>query len=210
MLVAALLAAAVVNWAEAPPVPGQCVAPAAENVGKPGCFRAAEIRIDAAPAELWWHVREYPNVASAEAAAIGHRWAATATSHGRAWLFALGGRDERFAGGRRRARVGPLRPPAGEVVTARFMESTFTPGMRTRVHSHGGPEAFYVVDGEQCVETPSQRRKLGAGDTFVVPPGPHVQAAARGRKNITLVLYPSQSAWMTLERDWTPSQYCAR
>ena len=210
MLVAALLASGVVNWAEAPPVPGQCVASAAENVGRPGCFRTAEIRIDAALTELWWHVREYPDAASAEAAAVGHRWAATATSHGRAWLFVLGRKDESFGAGIRRALVGPLASTAGASVTARFMESTFTPGMRTRVHSHAGPEAFYVVDGEQCVETPSQRRKLRAGDTFVVPPGPHVQAAAKGRKNITLVLYPSDAPWMTLEPDWSPSQYCAR
>jgi quercetin dioxygenase-like cupin family protein len=89
------------------------------------------------------------------------------------------------------------------------MESIFTPGMRTRVHSHPGPEAFYVVDGEQCVETPKARQKLRAGDTFIVAPGPHVQAAAKGRRNLTLALYPAGSAWMTLETSWTPSQFCA-
>ncbi len=67
-----------------------------------------------------------------------------------------------------------------------FLESVFPPGMRTRVHSHPGPEAFYVVEGQQCMETPSERRKLNAGESFVVQPGPHVQTAPGGRKNIAL------------------------
>jgi quercetin dioxygenase-like cupin family protein len=81
--------------------------------------------------------------------------------------------------------------------------------MRTRVHSHPGPEAFYVIDGEQCMETPTQRRKLQAGESFIVLPGPHLQAAPKGRRNLVLVLHGPDEPWMSMESQWTPSQFCA-
>lgn len=209
MIAAALFAAALVNWADAAPVPGQCSAPASENVGKPGCYKSAEITLDAPPPELWWHIYEFESAAQASAAGRSQPSSATTASHGRHWLFVLGARDMPQPGGAKRARIGPLSPPTGAPVTARFMESFFTPGMRTRVHSHAGYEAFYIVDGEQCVETPTARAKLKAGDAYVVSPGPHVQAAAKGRRNMALVLTPPAAAWMTLEPYWTPTQYCA-
>jgi quercetin dioxygenase-like cupin family protein len=209
----ALVLASAVNWADAPPVPGRCAAPAIENVDKAGCFLAAQIQIDAAPAQLWWHVYEFQSAELADAVVAaewaGKRWAVTTKSHGRIWVHLLGEAEEHVSGGARRAVIGPLSVPKGQPVTARFMESIFTPGMRTRVHSHSGPEAFYVLEGEQCMETPGERRKLGPGETFIVPPGPHVQAAPNGRKNILLVLHPRDEPWMKLEPYWKPSQFCA-
>ncbi len=64
--------------------------------------------------------------------------------------------EDAGAGGQRRAKIGPLEVPNGPV-TAHFPEAIFPPGMRTRVHSHPGPEAFYVVEGEQCMERPPTR-----------------------------------------------------
>lgn len=210
MVVVPILLAAAVNWADAPPVPGRCAAPAAENAGKPGCFLTAELRIDAAPAELWWHIFEFPSTEATAPAAAGKRWAVVTGSHGRSWLHVLGGHEEQAAGATRRARIGPLSTSSeGRPITARFIESIFTPGMRTRVHAHPGLEAFYVLDGEQCMETPQTRGKLRAGETFIVPVGPHVQAAAKGRRNIALVLHAPDAAWMTMAPGWSPSQYCA-
>lgn len=190
-------------------MPGQCTAPARENVGKPGCFAAAEITLSSPPPTLWWRIYEFDSQAAATAATRRQHWSSTAESHGRHWLYVLGARDGKALGGATRATIGPLSVPRGSNVSARFMDSIFTPGMRTRVYAHTGPEAFNVVDGEQCVETPSARAKLGPGDTFIVAPGPHVQAAAKGRKNLTLVLSAFDAPWMTLETDWTPSQDCA-
>jgi quercetin dioxygenase-like cupin family protein len=204
------LAAAAVNWADAAPVPGRCAEPAADNAGKPGCFLTVEMPMDNPPPSLWWHIYEFGTLADAKRAAGAHgAGAAASSSHGRAWVYVLGDAEESVSGGTRKAVIGPLALPAGRPVTARFMESSFTPGMRTRIHSHPGPEAFYVLEGEQCMETPEERRKLGPGETFVVPPGPHVQAAPKGRKNILLVLYPREAPWMTMEPRWTPSQFCA-
>ena len=87
---------------------------------------------------------------------------------------------------------------AGEgAVTAHFSEAIFPPGMRTRVHSHPGPEAFYAVEGEQCMETPTDRRNIAAGGTYVVPEGPHLQAAPHGRRNLVLIVAPKGPPFVT-------------
>jgi quercetin dioxygenase-like cupin family protein len=211
MYVAALAAAAFINWADASPVPGQCAEPAADNRGKAGCFLIAEMSLGVRQVPVWWHLYEFPSEREATDAASKVPNALSAVSHGKAWLHILAGAKAPSlgAGAIHRATVGPLVTPGSGALVARFMESIFTPGMRTRVHSHPGPEAFYVIEGEQCLETPATHAKLRPGETFIVPPGSHVQAAAKGRKNILLVLHREGSAWMTMTPEWKPSQYCA-
>lgn len=136
------LAATAVNWADAAPVPGQCAAPAAENVGKPGCFLTVEIAMENPPPSVWWHIYEFKSLAAArQAAAVHGARAAASSSHGRAWVYILGGAKEPVRGGARKAVIGPLALPAGGPVTARFMESVFTPGMRTRIRPSRNPRA---------------------------------------------------------------------
>lgn len=40
-----------------------------------------------------------------------------------------------------------------------------------------GAEAFFVVEGEQCMDTPGEQTTIAAGGTYIVSRGPHVQAA---------------------------------
>ena len=202
--------AAIINWADAAPVPGQCAEPAAGNAGRAGCFLVAELHIAPRDTPIWWHLHEFRSASAAAAASANLADTTTASSHGRFWVHVLGGGPQSpLASGTRVASVGPLVVPAGVPLLARFIESEFSPGMRTRVHSHPGPEAFYVLEGEQCMETPSTKRRLRTGEIFIVPPGPHVQAAPRGRKNLAVILSATGQEWMTMEPDWTPSQYCA-
>ena len=101
-----------------------------------------------------------------------------------------------------------MRLPVGKPMMARFLESDFPPGMRTRVHSHPGPEGFYVLAGEQCMDTPAGGRAIKAGHTFIVASGPHVQSAPSGRKNIAVIFYPPGVPWMRMETGWSPSTFC--
>lgn len=194
-----------------PPVPGGCSAPALENVGKPGCYLSAQIHLQRAPATIYWHIYTFGDSASARGEAKRHQWSTLAYSHGRTWLYVLGPRRLRLPYGRRMASIGPMQLAPGKPVTARFIESIFPPGMRTRVHSHPGPEGFYVVEGEQCMETPMTRRRVTAGGSFIVPAGDaHVQAAINGRRNIGVVFQPDGTEWMRIEDRWSPSTFCLR
>jgi mannose-6-phosphate isomerase-like protein (cupin superfamily) len=80
--------------------------------------------------------------------------------------------------------------------------------MQTRVHSHRGPEAFYVVEGQQCMETPIEKRLIAAGGTYVVKQGPHIQAAPKGRRNLVLILSPKGEPAVISGGDWQPSGFC--
>ena len=155
-----------------------------------------------------WHVYQYARAADAEAEAKRHLWAAVAHAHGRFWLYVLGGPSEPITGGEKRAVIGPLTTPSESMLTAHFSEAIFPPGMRTRVHSHPGPEAFYVVEGEQCMDTPTDRRKIAAGGIYVVPGGPHLQAAPHGRRNLVLILAPRGQPFVIPGGDWKPSDFC--
>lgn len=177
MLLPMLLLGAALQ-ADVPPVPGLCTAPVPADRETPGCYQTSDLDLVGAPATLHWHICEYPTLADASAEAPKHRWASVATAHARYWLYILGDAAESASGGTERAVIGPLALPISPAV-AHFSEAIFPPGMKTRVHSHLGPEAFYIVAGEQCMETPSDKRMIGAGGTYIVPSGVHLQAAPR-------------------------------
>lgn len=208
LLILVALQTAATPAAIVPPVPGGCSAPAAEHRGESGCFLVADVRIPDAPAQLNWHLLRFSDETSARAAAARHRFSVVAASHGQIWLHILAPGPITVDGGERIATAGPLAVPSGRPVTARIFEATFPPGMRTRVHAHPGPEAFYVVDGVQCMETPADRRMLGPGESYVVAGGPHVQASPKGRRNLGVVLIPPNEPFMRFPGGWQPSTFC--
>ena len=189
-------------------LPGGCTAAAADNVGKSGCYLSGEIAVASAPAVLFWHIDQFATLAAAEAEAKRHRWALAVEAHGRFWLYVIGTDGEKVRGGKPKAVIGPLRAPEGQPVTVRFLMAKFPPGMKTGVHSHSGPEAFYVVDGEQCMETPTTREKLPAGRSYIVEAGPHLQAAPKGRTNLVAIVQPKGAPWLKIEHGWTPTGFC--
>ncbi|TWI61910.1 Cupin domain-containing protein [Pseudoduganella lurida] len=209
MLASILLLAVSIAQAEVPPVPGLCTAPVPTDRESPGCYQTGRLEMASPPGELYWHIHQFPTLEAATVEAGRHRWATVAQAHSRIWLYVLDEKSARIDGGAPRAVIGPLHPPAGPV-TAHFAESIFPPGMRTRVHSHPGPEAFYVIEGEQCMETPDDRQRVGAGSTYLVDRGPHLQAAPRGRRNLVLILAPHGQAAVVPGGDWQPSGFCDR
>ena len=193
------------------PIPGQCAEPARENAGKPGCYLAAEVRLEDPPEQIRWHLFRFADEASARAAAEGHRWGAVTFAHDRVWLHVLSPDEEIAAaeGGERVAAIGPMRLAVGRPFVARFLEATFPPGMTTRNHEHPGPEAFYVLEGVQCVETSEAQVMIGAGEGYHFAGGlEHVQSSPGGRRNMALVLHPEGEPWMTLAPEWTPTGFC--
>lgn len=164
MLTPILLVAAVLGQGDVPPVPGLCSAPVPTDRETPGCYQTSQIDLGDVRSELYWQIYQFPTEAVATAEAARHRWSTIARAHSRFWLYVLGGVSEPVRGGFKRATIGPLYPPAGPV-TAHFSEAIFPPGMKTRVHSHPGPEAFYVVEGSSV-----WRRPLTSGASRLVAP----------------------------------------
>lgn len=200
-LIAAMAAQAV------PPVPGACTEPASAHAGEPGCYLSAEIAIPAPPPALYWHIVPAASEAEARALARRHAWSAAVPAHRRWWVHVLAA-EAALPGLPPHPVAGPLAAGGGKPLSARFMESWFPPGMRTRVHAHAGPEVFYVVDGEQCTETPAERRLIRAGEHYTVAGGPHLQAAPHGRRSLVLILAPAGAPWMRLADEWRGTGFC--
>ena len=206
MITIAILAAATIV---APPlVPGGCTAAASEHINEAGCYLLSEMRATDLPSQVYWHVVEFPSLLDAEAEAVRHHWSKAVSAHDKIWLYVMGPRNEPVSGGVRRAIIGPLNIPKVGTVSIRFLTSTFPAGMRTRVHSHPGSEAFFVLEGEQCVETPTDRHRIAAGQSYIVQSGLHMQAAAKGRKSLVALILRPDAQWSQPESGWTPSDYC--
>jgi quercetin dioxygenase-like cupin family protein len=117
------------------------------------------------PGPLFWRIENFPTLAQAQAAAGPTGLAAE--SRGKVWLFTLGPADRSSAGGTKVADVGPLPQVAATQYLLRINEASGPPGSITRVHTHPGSEAFYVLSGEQTIRTPHgvMRVQVGQAET---------------------------------------------
>lgn len=194
-----------------PRMPGACEAPGAANAGKMGCYFDVAINLGAVPDTVFWHIDEFSDAASAERAKGAG--GAVVLAYGRTFLQTVNG-DAKWqaAGGRRLSTIGPLQAPDGRAVTARFMQAMTEPGAMTRPHRHSGPEAFYILSGAICLETPDGPQTIGAGQTLEAAAGVPMQLTSAGRgvrRSLFIVLHPTSQPWMMAAPDWTPKGACA-
>jgi quercetin dioxygenase-like cupin family protein len=111
------------------------------------------------------------------------------------------------------ARVGPLPLTPGRAYVAYYIEGVVPPGARTPAHRHAGPEAWYVLQGTNCLETPDGVRTAGAGETLVVPEGSPMVLTCVGttvRRSLAVVVHDAAQHWTILAPDWTPMGACPR
>lgn len=156
--------------------PTRCAPDSPERRGEEGCtILASRPLVGSTAAPVYWHIDRYDSLNAAKKAAGPDSVAAEA--HGTAWLLTVEGRTERPHGGRHVAWIGPLALPAADRYTMRILSTLLMPGGSTPVHTHSGPEVFFVVSGEQCLETRSEARRLTPGSSYVVP----VDTIHRGR-----------------------------
>jgi quercetin dioxygenase-like cupin family protein len=199
------------NQASAQPVPGGACKPVSERTGEVGCWIIAHQPIgQLTGSQVFWQLDVYPTRAAAEAAKGAH--GTVVESMGKVWLLTIGDAGWRPSGGERIAEIGPLPITAGENYSAQFMEAIFTPGMTAPAHTHAGPEAWYTLAGETCLETPQGKQVGRAGGQYViVPGGPPMHLTATGteqRRALVLILHESTKPSTTLVHDWTPKGLC--
>lgn len=198
--------------ANGPGVPGHCATPASERLEEMGCYLTASDSLGTLHGAVYWHLDAYPT--RARAIAARGPGGTVVESLGRVWLFTIAGPDWRPAEsgrGERVGRVGPLPIVDGQAYTARYMESILPPGLPSNVHRHAGPEAWYLLKGDQCLETPSGVLRMHAGEGGVVPGGPSMQLLGVGtttRRALVLVLHASEQPWITPTSEWIPTGAC--
>jgi quercetin dioxygenase-like cupin family protein len=193
-------------------VPGGCDVPVAARSSEVGCYlTATETLSNLPPDDLFWHLYEYPTRAAAESAKP-QSFGTVAESLGKIWLYVIAPENWRPPSGQLVAAIGPLRVNPAARYTARYMEAVFPPGMQTSVHTHSGPEAWYILSGVQCLQTPGTQSITRAGQGAVVPMGPPMVLTGMGtemRRSVVLVLHDMSQPWMTITTDWDPGAPCS-
>jgi quercetin dioxygenase-like cupin family protein len=192
------------------PVPGRCEEARTGPQDAVGCYRAGTESFGVAPdTPLFWHLDRYATRADAESARRAH--GTVVEAHGAVWLFTLADSAWRATTGEHIARVGPLPVTSGRTYSAHYLDGVVPPGARTPVHRHAGPEAWYVVAGAQCLETPEGTRVVRAGESYVIREGPPMLLATTGavtRRTFGLVLHDAAQPWTIPTSEWTPKGSC--
>lgn len=195
-------------------VPGRCETPVSQRTGEAGCYLAATARFGELPeGPLFWHLYTYATLREAEAAQ-GPR-GTIVESFGKVWLYSIASDGWSPRSGERVALIGPIEVERGMPYTARYMEAVFTPGMSGPPlgHRHSGPEAWYVLTGAQCLETPDGVIVARAGEAAMVPAGPAMAISGVGpetRRAVLLVLHPAAAPWTSPAPDWQPKGLCPK
>ena len=189
----------------------QICRPIGERTGEAGCWIVSHtVLAELPPAPVFWHLDTYSTRAEAEAAK-GPR-GTVVQSLAKVWLLSIEAAGWRPRGGERVAEIGPLPVRANAGYAAQYMEAIFTPGMTAPAHRHSGPEAWYTLTGETCLETPEGKQVGRAGGSHViVPGGPPMHLTATGsetRRALVLILHDSTLPPTTPEHDWKPTGLC--
>jgi quercetin dioxygenase-like cupin family protein len=201
-----------------------CSTPVRERKTEAGCYTTTEAPLGKLPAvRLYWHLYSYPTHAAANAARAQR--GTVAEVFGKHWLYTIAEEQWRPAAGEKVAVIGPLEVAADKPYSARYMEAVFPPDFETSLvgHRHPGPEAWYVLTGTQCLETPNGLVMASAGGAAMVPEGWPMSISAVGsetRRALVLVLHPSAEPYSMSVDDprrpgaphshWKPQGLCAK
>jgi hypothetical protein len=193
-------------------VPGDMCKPASGRTQEIGCWILANDSVgQLTKPQVFWHLDTYPTRTAAQADKGPQ--GVVVESFGKVWLMTVGDEKWRSAHGNRVAEIGPIPIVAGETYSAQLMEAVFTPGMTAAAHIHSGPEAWYALGGETCLETSDGRVQIGraGGPAVIVPMGLAMHLTATGseqRRSIVLILHQSSQPATTMIHDWVPKGLC--
>jgi quercetin dioxygenase-like cupin family protein len=186
--------------------------PVSERTNEIGCWIIANQPVGQLPQRpVFWHLDKFATRAAAEASKDARGTVVQAL--GKVWLLTISEAGWRPAGGERVAEIGPLVVSPGTKYMAQYMEAIMTPGMKTRIHRHPGPEAWYTESGETCLESPGGKQVGQKGVSVIVPGGQPMKLTVTGkeqRRSLVLILHDASQPATSMATDWTPKGLCGR
>jgi hypothetical protein len=206
-----------------PGLPGWCETPAADRKAEEGCYTTAITDVGVPPAgAIYWHLDVFPTRIAAEASRGPH--STVVESHHKQWLFTIADGAWRPNAGERIAMIGPLVVDPAVPYTAHYLETVIPPGFQDgkgNGHRHPGPEAWYVLEGGQCLETPNGVMTGFAGDAMLAPEGWPMAISSAGtdtRRAVVLILHRSSEPYAmpvgahedAPHAHWVPKGLCSR
>lgn len=171
----------------------RCTQDSPERRGETGCSIVADKRLPSPlPSPVLWHIDEFESLAAAQRSESPASIAFEA--HGSAWLYTIESDTSQHHGGQHRAVVGPLPIRPNRPYSMMVMSAYFLPGQFSIVHTHPGPEAWWVLEGEQCLETTKTTIRAHPGEGAIVAEGEIMRMVATGtgpRRALVLILHDS-------------------
>ena len=184
-----------------------CVENSPERRGEIGCSIIENKPLPGNLKEpLFWHIDRFGTGERARAAVVPASIAFDA--HGAWWLMSIESQTERHHGGQHVTEAKLLPLPEAHKYSMVVISAYIPSGLTSRVHLHSGVEAFYVVDGEPCLETADRAIKMQKGETLVVPTGVRMRLVATGskpRRALAVIVYDASkppTTRMGMETAW--------
>lgn len=178
----------------------------------PACLLARQQISRLPDGKVYWHIDRFLSADLARKA--GLPTSTVVAAFNATWLFTLSGASWRAKGGERVAEIGPLPIARAPQYQAEYLRSIFAPGTTAPLHVHSGPEAFYAIDGDTCLETPAGLQiGRGPGNSLLVKAGPPMLLMAIGkvpRRGFALILHDAGAPPTTLTQAWQPTGLCAQ
>jgi quercetin dioxygenase-like cupin family protein len=204
---------------ETPAVDGARVPFACEDQGLRdgaafGCQLLARPTVTRFPAgPLFWHLARFASRDEAQAAArfTDIVTEITTDAGSETWLHRFGGEGDVPRGGARAALVGPLPLPRASAYRIDVLYAVMPAGARTAAHTHPAPEAWYLLEGAQCVETREGATRTAAGEGGVASrasaPMQHASTGADPLRAL-LVVIRDPARPRTAPSRWKPKGAC--
>lgn len=177
-----------------------------------GCFVVAQGSLPPQQERsIYWQIRRFDRRDQAEA--VRGPSDLVAEAEGSAWLFRFGPKHGPAGPGEYVADVGPFALPAARQHHVMVLYAPLHPGAYTGVHRHSGPEVWYVLGGEQCLETPVGAHVQRAGESFAAPTGVPMKLTITGtglRRAFAVVVHDAAQKWNAPDDTWKPRGLCGR
>ena len=176
------------------------------------CALLLQKKLSSLPAgPLVWRFENFPTTKAAQDA--GTPASVVVEAAGKVWLLTLASKGSRSKGGTLVAETEPLPPippgPSYEIVVA---EADLGPEANVPTHKHSGPETWYLLSGEQCVELPERAVRARAGETMFAPAETPMKLNIVGsgkRDALFLIVHDSSKPFNTFV-DWQPKGLCQK
>lgn len=176
-----------------------------------GCFNIATVSgLHFPDSVVYWHLSVFPTRAAAAAAAARSSSGTVIEEDGKVWLNEFGSKDRPVRGGKPVATVGPLVLPPARSYSAVFSYAVMRPGQGSRVHTHPGPEGWYMLAGQQCLETSVGVFRGSTGQTVVAPPNVPMELYIPGtevRRSLVVVIHDGGKR-RGERSEWRPTGVC--
>jgi mannose-6-phosphate isomerase-like protein (cupin superfamily) len=136
---------------------------------------------------------------------------------GKVWLVTVATQGKRSSGGSFVTEIGPLPEiPRGNDYELQVSDANFGPSMNPAIskaiHTHSGPEVWYVLTGAQCLETPNGVTRAKAGEGMFVDANIPMQLNIAGdssREAIFMIVHDASKPATTLSQ-WRAKGLCKR